>query len=256
MSARNGFYCIVSPEELGVLAGYTALPVLYAYRAAPGPRLLRSCGPAPVGGGLLGLGLETGAEEGNWASLCRQCLLECRSRGATGVLLDWDRFSRKLFLAARALAGTLEQAGMTLLVPEAYAGVSAHALVLVSSALSGGRLELRLKEAVQRYGAQRVVLALERMQEDFRIPAPGQQGRRLSQEELIRLRERRPCIYWSEDLCARYFTYRREDGVHFVLFDDGASLRAKVELAGRLGILHTAAAWREISDCVGTLIHE
>ena len=64
---------------------------------------------------------------------------------------------------------------------------------------------------------------------------------------------RRPAVYWSSELCARYFTYRAGDGVHFVLFDDGASLQKKLELAHRLGIRHVCAAWSEISDCVGAL---
>lgn len=254
MSASHGFYCIVSPEALGGLEGYPVLPALYAYRVAPGPRLQRSCGPIPVRGGLLALGLDAGAEEGNWSGFCRQCVLECRSRGAVGVLTDWDRFSRKLFFAARMLAGQLEAAGLELWVPEAYAGVSQQVRVLVSSALSGGSLALRLQEAAKQYGGERVVLALERMQEDFRLPAPGQQGTRLTSAQLARLRERRPCIYWSEDLCARYFTYRSQDGVHFVLFDDADSLRRKMELARSAGIGRTAAAWAEISDCAGMLL--
>lgn len=247
------FYCIVSPEALPGLRGCPVLPALYAYQIGPGSRLRRACGPTPVGGGLLVLGLEEGGEAGQWEGLCRQTVLECRSRGAAGVLLDWDRFSKTTFRLARTLGQRMQAAGLSLIVPEAYAGVTEQAGILLSTALSGGSLELRLREAVERHGAERLVFALERMGDDFTLPAPAGRGRRLSGEELSALRARRPCIYWSEDLCARYFTYRARDGVHFVLFDDAASLRRKLTLGQKLGIRRCAAAWEEIEAFAGAL---
>ena len=254
MQSFNAFYCIVSPPELAQVRSYPVVPCLYAYQVQAGARLHRSCGPTPVRGGLLAVTLSPGAEEGAWEPFCRQCVLECRSRGASGMLADWSRFSRSAFRFTRALGQQLERSGLSLLVPEAYAGVTAQAGVLISTALSGGSLEVRLTEALERYGAERVVLALERMSDDFTLPAPAGRGRRLTVQQLSLLRQRRPGIYWSGDLCARYFTYRDRDGVHFVLFDDETALRKKLELARRLGVQRSAAAWAEISDCAGALL--
>ena len=48
-------------------------------------------------------------------------------------------------------------------------------------------------------------------------------------------------------LCARYFTYFQPGGTaHFVLFDDGETLRAKLRLAGEVGIRQCLAAWDDL----------
>lgn len=255
MSQISGFYCAVSPEALPQLRPHSALtPVLLAYRLGPGPRLLRSCPATQVRGGWLGVTLGEDAPSGDPGLFCRQAIQECRARGAAGLLADWDRFDRTLFLFSRQLGRALQQAGLTLAVPEAYGEVTGSTAVLISSALSGGSLEVRLKEAVERYGAGRVVLALERMGEDFLLPSPSGRGTPLSPQALQSLRQRvRPAIYWSGELCARYFTYRSEGQVHFVLFDDGTTLSKKLELAARLGVTRAIAAWPEISGCVEEL---
>jgi hypothetical protein len=254
MSPISTFYCVVSSEELAQMRTYSAVPVLYAYEAGAGPRLYRSCGPTAVRGGLLGLRLGELSTEGDCSGFYRQCVLECQSRGAAGILADWDQFSRSLFQFTRNLGHQLERCSLSLIVPESYAGVTDRAGVLISSALSGGSLELRLKEALERYGQNRVILALERMSDDYILPSTSGRGRRLSRQELSALRQRRPWVYWSGDLCARYFTYRGQDGVHFVLFDDEDCLQKKIELAQKLGIKRVMAAWEEISDCAGTLL--
>ena len=253
MPSFASFYCIVSPADLPQLRSYPLTPVLYAYQVGTGPKLFRSCGPTTVRGGLLGVGLGETPSAGDPAPFCRQAVLECQSRGAAGILADWDRFTRPLFQFTRALGHSLEREGLTLTVPEAYAGVTEQSSVLISSALSGGTLEVRLKEALERHGADKVILALQRMREDFRLPSPSGRGKSLSREELAALCARRPAIYWSSELCARYFTYRAKDGVHFVLFDDGMSLQKKLELAHKLGVCRVAGAWEEISDCAGML---
>ncbi|MEE3394667.1 MAG: hypothetical protein VZQ97_01920 [Candidatus Onthomonas sp.] len=253
MPSFASFHCIVSPADLPQLRSYPLIPVLYAYQVGAGPKLLRSCGPTTLRGGLLGASLGDASPAGDPSQFCRQAVLECQSRGAAGIFADWDRFSRSLFQFTRTLGHSLERAGLILTVPEAYAGVTEKARVLISSALSGGTLEVRLSEALERHGPDRTVLALQRMREDFRLPSPSGRGKLLSREELSALCARRPAVYWSSELCARYFTYRAGDGVHFVLFDDGASLQKKLELAHRLGIRHVCAAWSEISDCVGAL---
>lgn len=254
MSQIPPLFCAVSPEALPQLRPYPLTPVLLAYQLGPGPRLLRSCPPTLVKGGLLSVTLGEEDCSGSPDTLCRQAVQECRARGAAGLLADWDRFSRSLFLLTRQLGRALNQAGLLLAVPEAYGEVTGSAAVLISSALSGGSLEVRLKEALERYGPERVVLALERMGEDFVLPSPSGRGTPLSPAGLQSLRQRvRPAVYWSGELCARYFTYRSNGQIHFVLFDDGSTLRKKLELAGQLGVTRAIAAWPEVSGYLGEL---
>ena len=57
-----------------------------------------------------------------------------------------------------------------------------------------------------------------------------------------------PAVFFSQDLCARYFTYMsRENGAHFVLFDDGDTLRRKLDVARQLNIHTFLAPWAEVS---------
>ena len=60
------------------------------------------------------------------------------------------------------------------------------------------------------------------------------------------LGKREPSVFYSGDLCAKYFTYTENGAGHFVLFDDGDTLRRKIETARRLGIRTFLAPWAEI----------
>ncbi|MCD8385164.1 MAG: hypothetical protein LUC39_09470 [Clostridiales bacterium] len=241
------FFCIVNHENLPRLPTPFA-PALMSYRVGPGPELLRSQGSFPLRGGLLGLNAVSTVPEGDPGHFCRQVVRECQTRGAVGVLADWEPMQRPLLPLVRRLGQALRPAGLLLLLPECWGGAAEQADILIPSALSGGSLELRLKEAAERYGAERTVLALQPVREDFLLPAPSGQGKALSPQALANLRSRTHApVYWSRELCARYFTYRDNQGVHFVLFDDGDSLCRKLELAGGMGIRRAVVAWEEIA---------
>ena len=53
-------------------------------------------------------------------------------------------------------------------------------------------------------------------------------------------------VYYSPELCARYFTYLRGQRPHFVLFDDSETMRAKRKTAQEAGISECLAAWTEL----------
>ena len=56
-------------------------------------------------------------------------------------------------------------------------------------------------------------------------------------------------MFFSNDLCARYFTYMsRENGAHFVLFDDGDTLRRKMDVARQAGVHTFLAPWSEAGE--------
>ena len=136
--------------------------------------------------------------------------------------------------------------------------------VLVTTAVSGGSLRRLLQEAVARHGAERIAVGVERVAMDFPLPCPSGVGTPLNPEALSLLRRRGGGrVFFSEPLCAKYFTYdaaaylKRSgqpqsqasrfppaDGgrvskhaePHFVLFDDEETLRQKIALARSLGI--------------------
>ena len=69
-----------------------------------------------------------------------------------------------------------------------------------------------------------------------------------------KLEQLHPSVFFSHELCARYFTYMsRESGAHFVLFDDRDTLRKKLEVAQELGITSAVAALPEVLDAAGEL---
>lgn len=229
-----------------------------AYRIGGGPHLFRATLPLTATGGLMVVDDAGFDGRGDPGPFCKEVLRECSLRGFTGVICD---FERPLTLSGRIVAdlsALLQRQGWPLYVSERYAQYSDTARVLIPSALSGGTLQGRLEEAADRYGAQRVVLAVERVAEDFYLPAPSGSGTRLTREELRqRMEERAPSVFFSNELCAHYFTYMSgQSGAHFVLFDDGGSIRKKLQVARRLGIRQALLPYPEVADVLGEIVGE
>ena len=241
------FIAILPPRQPEGIQGWRVTPAHQLYRL--GAHLLRAEGVPPPRGGLMVLGDRGFDGLGSAAALGQEVLRECQARGFSGAVLDFEGILPPLEGLCARLDGALPAQNMTLYVPERYAPRAPHARVLVSSALSGGSLRQRLEEALDRFGPERVVLALERSAEDFSLPSPTGSGRPLSREELDELMARmNPAVFFSSELCARYFTYMsRQSGAHFVLFDDGDTLRRKVETARSLSIHTFLAPWQELA---------
>ena len=163
--------------------------------------------------------------------LARDILRQCLHRGCTGVVLEPVLSAAAL----DALAELCRRYGRALFVPERCGHAVADARVVVSTALSGGTLRRRLEEICRRFGAQRLALDLACVRVDFSLPAPYGDGAALSAQQLAALRGQRP-VFFSPELCARYFTYGEGGMTHFVLFDDADTLRRKMSLAAELGI--------------------
>ena len=232
-------YIVALPPNSGrLLRGRGASAAHLAYRVGRGPRLLRLGEAGDLRGGLMVVGQGDYRRPGDPALFCREVVQECRSRGFSGAVLDFEqRFPFWERLAGR-LDEVLARQGLRFFVPESYGQAAPHAGVLISSALSGGTLSGRLREAGERFGLDRVTLALERSAEDFTLPSPTGCGTPLSREELEhRLDTGRPCVFFSVGLCARYFTYMdASGGAHFVLFDDDDTMLRKVEEGRRAGV--------------------
>ena len=60
-------------------------------------------------------------------------------------------------------------------------------------------------------------------------------------------------MFFSQDLCARYFTYTREGETHFVLFDDADTLQQKLQTGTRMGFSAAFLMYPEVRDLLPRL---
>lgn len=230
--------------------------VRLGYRVGKGGHLYRSELPGKLRGGLMGLCAAEFEGGGDPAQLSREIVRECSAQGMEGMLCDlageavpfWENTLRRL---GQGFAGR----GWALYTTEALGGATEHSRVLIPSLLSAGTLEARLKTALARYGAERVVLAVQRAAEDFTLPAANGEGQHLTRSELAaRVKRFSPSIFFDHGLCAHHFTYMEKSTAHFVLFDDCGSLRRKLALAGELGIRRAVLAFPEVEDILPQLL--
>lgn len=217
-------------------------PVWAVYRL--GGRLLRLSGQQPRGGLLLvGDSDQCGAPE----VLAQDILRECLDRSYSGVVLDWYHTGTDRGALTAQLDRLCTQYGLRLFVPEGYAAHAPRARLLINTAVAGGTLKSCLSQAVQRFGAARLAVDLERLRLDFTLPLSSKQRRALTAQELHQLMEGKT-LYDSHELCARYFTYRSGSENHYVLFDDADTLRQKAALAESMGIREGFFMLPEIRD--------
>ena len=233
-------YLTAAPDRLVQARAATAQLAHAAYRIGPGSQLLAAPLPAALRGGLMVVSDRQAPAVEQPEPLARQLVRMCLRRGFSGVVLDLEelpegRWAEDRAALIRQLAPLLGAYGRRLYVPEIYAAASPEMVVLLCTALSGGSLQ-----------------GLERLMMDFPLPCPSGEGIRLSREELaIRMQGR--SVFYAEDLCARYFTYRRGGQTHFVLFDDAGTLRRKIEMGQALGIREGFVMLPEVEDLTGSL---
>ena len=256
MGTRMQLILAAPPEDVTAAQAHGLTLAHMAYRVGGGPHLFRSSQPIPARGGLMYI--DDGGFDGRGTpdAFCQEVVRECAARGFGGVICAFDRKLPLLSAVVEQLGPMLVRQGRSFYVSEPYGRCTATGRVLIPTALSGGSLRQRLGEAAERYGAGRVALAVERTAADFFLPSPDGQGRPLTREELkARLEERSPSVFFSDELCARYFTYmNRQSGAHFVLFDDAGSIRKKLRLAEALGIDRALLCYPEVSDLMGDIL--
>ena len=256
MGTRMQLILAAPPEDVTAAQAHGLTLAHMAYRVGGGPHLFRSNQPIPARGGLMYI--DDGGFDGRGTpdAFCQEVVRECAARGFGGVICAFDRKLPLLSAVVEQLGPMLVRQGRSFYVSEPYGRCTATGRVLIPTALSGGSLRQRLGEAAERYGAGRVALAVERTAADFFLPSPDGQGRPLTREELkARLEELSPSVFFSDELCARYFTYmNRQSGAHFVLFDDAGSIRKKLRLAEVLGIDRALLCWPEVSDLMGDIL--
>ena len=248
-------YLAVTPDKQREAARFTERLAHVAYRIGRDGRLTRQALLARTHGGMMVLGdLDSGAIR-DTAALCRDVWRECGNRGFGGVLADFEQGAsadRVAFLDA--LSRVLSRNGKQLFVPESYGAKLPQAHVLICTALSGGELRQRLAEAARTFGGKRLALDLQRLRMSFPLPCPTGEGEPLSGEVLSELLSRKgPGVFYSADLCARYFTSTGDGESRFVLFDDAGTLRRKIQMGNELGVGTGFLMYPEVSDLLPEL---
>lgn len=245
------------PETLDALKHCRSLAHA-AYRIGPGSTLLRQNMLLSVQSGLLSVSDEAAPFIDDPDALCAAAVRECSRRGYEGVLLHFRSpvTQDRLTFAAR-LEPALRGMGRRTYLPEHYAEAVPGSMVLIETALSGGSLSEHLQEAAAKWGSNRLVLDMERVRMLFPLPCPSGIGTPLSHAEFQALTEQvSPAVFFSPDLCARYFTCRRNGKTQFVLFDDAETLKRKVQIGRELGAAATILRWAEIADIAEAFFSE
>jgi hypothetical protein len=233
-------YLSAAPEHMEAAGRFGLRPAYLAFRAGAGGRLLIRRGGGDFRGGLLVITDASFPPLSEWerADLSRELCGECSARGADGVLADFEAAPRGDSSALlRSICSGLSGDGRRLYVPESFGGDVEGAHVAVCTAVSGGTLKYRLCEALRRFGQKRTAVDIARSSMDFTLPSPSGVGRSASEDELAALTARlRPRVFYSPELCAKYFTYSDRGRTHLFLFDDAETIREKIRFAESLGI--------------------
>ncbi len=246
-------YLAATPDRLDTARQYTRRLVHVACRIGEGGHLLSRSLPPRLRGGLLSLSDKNAPPLPQPMPLCRELLYLCTQRRFSGVVLDFEQpYRNDLSILCRQLERILLSSGYRLLVPEAYATATSRATILLCTAISGGSLEERLSEAAAQFTPQRLALDLQRLAMEFPLPCPSGNGTPLSLDELRQRMAGRP-VFFSSELCARYFTRTQNGVTTFTLFDDGDTMARKLTLAQNAGIEEALIMLPEAEDLLPEL---
>jgi len=248
-------YLAVTPDKLREAARFTDRFAHVAYQVGRDGRLTRQALLARTRGGMMVLGDRDCGPIRDNAALCRDVWRECGNRGFGGVVADFEHPptpDRAAFL--ESLGRILARNNKQLYVPECYGDRVQQASVLICTALSGGTLRQRLEEAAQTFGGKRLALDLQRLRMSFPLPCPTGEGAPLSAGEMEELLGRRqPAVFYSNDLCAKYFTCTGNSESRFILFDDAGTLQRKIQLGQDMGLGAGFLMYPEVADLLPAL---
>ncbi len=163
-------------------------------------------------------------------------------RGCIGIMADFER--PLLQELTSALDAAAHRASLRFLIPLPLAEYAPHACVIADTAISGGSLEERFSSLLERFGADRLAAQLTQVCADFPLPCSNPNGTPLTNEQFHSLLHTTgSSVFFSRELCAKYFTYTAHDQAHFVLFDDADTLRAKARILSRVGVTTLLAVY-------------
>ena len=217
------------PDELPEIRALGVKSAVLGYRISDSGHLL-SASPGQGFGGILVLS-DDGSGSAESPAFDRQLASALRRGRFLGIFADFDACTPPLAALVGRLSALCAKEG-----PDAF--------ILIGSDVAAGSFELRLAEQKSRFG-ERLALELVPMRADFLLPSQGR-AHPLSEEALDSLLARGAQVYFSQELCVSYFTYRAREGTHFVAFDDARSLSRKLELAEKAGVSAVFALYREV----------
>ena len=220
-------YLTVRPEDVREAAPYRRELAHAAYHIGEESALLRRNLLVQTSGGLLVLSDRGAPPVEDPEGLAGALLRECGRRSYSGIVLDFEMPPRRdLSDLAAALGRSCAAGHRPLYLPEAYAKLTAHRIVIINTAVSGGSFEEHLREVISLYGgSQHIALDVQLLRMCFSLPAPTGLGEPLTPEKLdTLLHAQGPAVFFSRDLCARYFTCTRSGQAQFILFDDAGTL--------------------------------
>jgi len=242
-------YLAVTPQQAHTATTYDCTLIHMAYHIGPASTLLRQNPLLQTQGGLLLVCDQDAPFIDSPEELCAAVLRECSRRNYEGVMLDFEEPVRRDRLRfVETLGNILAEKKKKLFLPVSYGHVAPQANILVDTALSGGTLFEHLKDAAK-HSHGRFALDMERIRMDFTLPSYNGLGMTITKEELHTLVDcLSPSVFFSPELCARYFTYSKQGETHFVLFDDADTLKRKLHLGAEAGASAAIFMWSEISD--------
>ncbi len=248
-------FLAATPAQLHTARRFTPYLAHVAYAVESTGALSCSALGERVRGGLLLLSDRASGALDTRESLVEAVVNECVRRNFGGVVADFERGitpDRIAFL--QLLCRKLHASNRRLFVPERAGDAVDGAMVLLCTAISGGTLERRLRDAATRFGAERIALDVQRVRMDFLLPSPSGEGRPVDKKAMTAiLREYSPQIFFSDALCARYFTYTQNGRTHFFLFDDAQTMRRKLDAAEKLSIATAFVMYPEVEDILSGL---
>lgn len=220
----------VNAEKLG-------LPCVYLfYRIGDNGALQRAQLPVTARGGMLGVFEAPGLSDADPEKLAKELGAECMRRGYAGIMLDLQA-GAGILTPLSVLSQALRKLGIVHYVPAELAAAAPGAKLIVSTAVSGGSFSQLLDEACARWGADNICLDIARTRSAFEMPGWSPEGRALAKDEFAKLLEQHsPSVFFSPELCAKYFTCREGGKAQFILFDDADTAAYKVDLARRRGL--------------------
>ena len=186
--------------------------------------------------------------------LCHTLKELCLQAGLSGIAADLPPPATEEKLRFLSRLRQECASACKLFVPEDFAPHLPGTIPIICTAMSGGIFNKRLEDALHRFPSPRPALDLQRTMMDFPIPAPGGTGTALTPIEFKELfSSHRPAVFFSRELCAKYFTYRRNGQPHLVLFDDISTLLEKIRIGRRMGISLFFLSYPETTDILGGL---
>ena len=249
-------YLAVTPGDFRDASRFTRSFSHVAYRIGPESTLLRHNLLLQTKGGLLSLSDHDAPVVSDPELLTQSVIRECSRRSYVGMVLDFEKQPRK-DLREFAAALVQKRGRLGLFVPESYMDSAPSAAPMICTALSGGNYAQWMNEAAARFGVGKFALDVERLTMDFPLPSPTGQGQPLSREAFSHLMEKEsPTVFFSESLCARYFTYTRDGKSHFVLYDDADTLSRKLHLGQTIGAGAAFFQYPEVRDLLPALFRK